>query len=519
MTARQTRPRIAIIGSGFSALCLGIHLKRAGLDTFTLFEKAERLGGTWRENTYPGAACDSPSFAYCFSFEQKTDWSRKWAGQEEILDYLEHCAGKYGLLPHIRFGTEIASARFDDEACLWRLRTTEGEKIEAEILVSGTGQLNRPWVPPIPGLEDFAGPRFHSARWRHDVPLAGRRVAVVGNAASAIQFIPQIAPEVEHLYVLQRSPNWMLPKGDREYTPAEHERFRKHPWLARLYRWWIWLSFELRWPAFKGNRWLSRRVEGMALDAMQAQVKDPQLRKKLVPTYPIGGKRILISDDYYPALQRNDVELVTEGIERVLPDGILTRTGRRLAADVLILATGFESTAFLAPMEIQGLGGRLLHQEWKDGAEAYLGIHVSGFPNFFMMYGPNTNLGHNSIIFMIECQTRYIMDCIQRMQAQGIRAIDLRREIQQAYNAQLRRELARTVWAATDRSWYKTADGRITNNWSGSTLRYWWRTRRADLRRYRQLVPEAMASGSTGRAGPDPAGSPRTGSGPSAASS
>lgn len=481
---RHQTPRIAIIGSGFSGLCLGIQLQKAGFERFTIFEKGDRVGGTWRDNTYPGAACDCPSFAYCFSFEQKTDWSRKWAQQPEILGYMEHCARKYGLLPHIRFGCEVAEARFDTDEGVWHLRTAGGEEVEAEILVSGVGQLNRPSIPKIPGLDQFEGASFHSACWNHEVQLAGKRVAVIGNAASAIQFIPEIAPKVAELTIFQRSANWMMPKQDRSYTEAEKERFTRHPWLARLYRWWIWASFEMRWPLFRRNRFLSRRIEALAVRTMRAQIHDPKLQEVLIPRYPIGGKRILISDDYYATLERENVQLVTEPIERVTADGVLTRDGRSHPADVLILATGFESTAFLVPMKIVGRESRSLADVWKHGAEAYLGLSVPGFPNFFMMYGPNTNLGHNSIIFMIECQTSYILDCLRKMRRDGIQWIDVRPDVMKAYNERLQKELGGTAWAATDHSWYKNEAGRITNNWSGTTTRYWWRTRHADLGDY-----------------------------------
>jgi cation diffusion facilitator CzcD-associated flavoprotein CzcO len=478
--------RVAIIGAGFSGLRLGIHLRRAGIESFTIFEKAECLGGTWRDNTYPGAACDSPSFAYCFSFEQKTDWSRKWAEQAEIIGYLEHCAGKYGLLRHIRFDTEVASARFDSDGGVWRVCTTEGEEQDFDILVSAVGQLNRPYIPELAGLRDFAGDWFHSAQWDHSVDLAGKNVGVVGNAASAIQFVPRLAGEVRQLTIFQRSANWMLPKLDREYGDAETQRFGRHAWWARLYRWWIWASFEARWPLFRRNRFLSERVSRLALEKMREAVEDPGLQEELVPDYPIGGKRILISDDYYPTLNRDDVEVVTGGIDHLAQREVVGRDGRRVPVDVLVFATGFESTSFLAPMSIQGREGRSLGMEWKDGARAYLGLTVSGFPNFFMMYGPNTNLGHNSIIFMIECQTRYIMDCIAKLDAAGLQWIDLRQDVLETYNARLQQELARTVWSDTARSWYKTAAGVITNNWSGSTVRYWWKTRKADLGLYRQ---------------------------------
>jgi cation diffusion facilitator CzcD-associated flavoprotein CzcO len=480
-----THPRIVIIGSGFGGLCMGMELKRAGIESFTILEKADRIGGTWRDNTYPGAACDSPSFVYCFSFEQKTDWSRKWAPQPEILAYVEHCARKYDLYPHIRFNTEVASARFDGDAGVWRLRTTTGEDIEAEVVVSGTGQLNRPAYPTIPCLEDFTGVTFHSARWPQDVDLRGKRVAVIGNAASAIQFVPRIAPEVEHLYVFQRSANWMLAKNDRTYSARERWIFTHVPLVARLYRWWLWASYELRFPIFRQNAFFSKVVAGYADRTMREHVTDPELQRALVPDYPIGGKRILISDDYYQTLARDNVSVVTDAIERVGAHGITTRDGRSFSVDVIILATGFESTSFLAPMRMEGLDRRSLDDAWKDGAEAYLGVATAGFPNFFMLYGPNTNLGHNSILFMLECQVHYVMQCIRALASRDLEYLDVRPEAMRTYNAWLQDILERSVWARTGKSWYKRADGRITNNWSGTTIEYWWRTRRVDFDAYR----------------------------------
>ena len=491
--------RIAIIGSGFSGLCLAIHLKRAGVHTFTIYEKTDRLGGTWRDNTYPGAACDVPSFAYCFSFEQKTDWSRKWAPQAEILAYMDACAERYGILPHVRFGTEIASARFDAAAGWWRLRTTRDEEITADVLVSGVGQLNRPLVPDLPGLERFRGERFHSARWNHAYELAGKRVAVVGNAASAIQFVPAIAPRVGELFVLQRSANWVLPRNDRPYTPREQRRFARHPALTKLYRWWIWLQHELRFPIIRRLGFASRAVARAAEQYLDEQIPDPRLRAVLVPDYPPGGKRLLISDDYYAALRRPNVELVTSGIDHVDEDAVVLSDGRRLVVDAIILATGFESTAFLAPMTVEGLDGCSLQAAWRAGAQAYLGLTVAGFPNFFMMYGPNTNLGHNSIIFMIECQTRYVMECLHALRSRGARWMDVRAGAMDAYNARIRRALAKTAWAATGKSWYKTADGTITNNWPATTIRYWWQTRHARLADY-HLGPRTAAASTDSRA-------------------
>ncbi len=479
-------PRIAIIGSGFGGICTGILLRRAGIGSFTLYEQSDRLGGTWRDNSYPGAACDTPAFSYCFSFAQKADWSRKWAPQPEILGYLEDCARRHGLLPRIRFETAIESARFDPDAGVWQLRTTGDEELEAEILVSAVGQLSRPSIPELPGLARFRGECFHSARWNHAYALEGRRVAVIGNAASAVQFVPQIAPRVERLHVFQRSANWMLPRGDRAFTAAETRRFARHPLWARLYRWWLWAMHELRYPIFRQSRLLARRLERLAERSMRSQSPDPALQQALLPDYPVGGKRILISDDYYAALARENVELVTSPIDQLCEDAIVTADGRRRPVDALIFASGFESTRFLAPMRIAGLAGHTLEAEWKDGARAYLGLAVAGFPNFFMLYGPNTNLGHNSIIFMLECQARYIVGCIRQLIDRELKYIDLRREVMEAFDARLQQELRRSVWAAPDHSWYKTAEGRITNNWSGTTTRYWWRTRRADLGAYHQ---------------------------------
>jgi len=483
-------PRVIIIGSGFGGLGMAIRLRQAGFGAVTILEKAARIGGTWRENTYPGAACDSPSFLYCYSFAPKIDWSRKWAEQAEILAYIEQCARTYDLLPHIRFNTEVTGARFDDAAGVWRVRTSAGDTLEAEVLVSATGQLNRPSLPTIPGLERFRGPHFHSALWRPDVPLAGRDVAVIGNAASAVQFVPRIAPHVRRLAVFQRSANWMVPKNDRVYAERTKRLFRRFPLLARLYRWWIWLQYEMRFPVLRQRKLMTYLGMTAARRGLEQQVADPALRRVLTPDYPLGAKRILISDDYYPALQRENVALITTPIDEVTADGIRTRDGRHVPADVIIFATGFQTTTFLAPMRIEGRDGRFLEDVWRNGAEAYLGLAVAGFPNFFMLYGPNTNLGHNSIIFMLECQVNYVVQCVRALAERDLTSMEVRPEVVRAYNAELQSVLRRSVWAKTDHSWYKRADGRITNNWSGTTLAYWWRTRRPALDHYRMIRRE-----------------------------
>ena len=469
--------RIAILGAGISGLCTGIALKRAGIHSFTIYEKSDRLGGTWYDNSYPGAACDVPSPLYSFSFEPNPGWSRMFSPQPEIQRYLAGCAEKYGLLPHIRFGSEIAAASFDEAAGSWHLRSAAGEALEADVVVSGTGQLNRPHVPDLPGLGDFEGTQFHSARWSHGHDLAGENVVVVGNGASAIQFIPQIAPRVKQLTVLQRSANWVVPRMDFAFSERAKQRFRRFPFLLTLLRWFVYWQLEFRFFGFLRDSWLSRRLERGCRQYLEACIADPKLREVLTPDYPIGCKRILISDDYYQSLCRDNVAVVTSPIERILPGGVRTADGRVHPADTLIFATGFETTSFLAPMQIEGLGGRKLEEVWREGAEAYLGVAVADFPNLFLLYGPNTNLGHNSIIFMIECQVGYVVQCIRELFGRDLDWLDVRREAQARYNAELQRDLGKTAWAAGCSSWYKTASGKVTNNWSGFTVDYWRRTR------------------------------------------
>ena len=475
------KPTVAILGAGFSGVCLGIQLRKAGIESFTIFEKSDGVGGTWRDNSYPGAACDVPSMLYSFSFEMKTDWSRKFSQQAEILEYLEHCTDKYGLRSHLRLNTEIKSARFDEGEGLWRIRTAAGEEHTANILASGVGQLNRPSYPDIPGRGEFQRTSFHSARWNHDHDLTGENVAVIGNGASAIQIIPEIAPKTKQLHVFQRSSNWVIPRGDRAYTEREKQIFTQLPLVARLYRAFIWARLEARWPAFSKDSRVGRKLEKFAVEDISKQILSPRLREVLTPDYPVGCKRILISDDYYSALERDNVEVVTSPISRVTKHGIVTEDGRERPVDAIIYATGFQASDFLAPMDIRGTENRTLNQVWKDGAEAYLGMTLAGFPNFFMLYGPNTNLGHNSIILMIECQVRYVMQCIDAFMKRNLDYIDVRQETMDRYNREVQRSLKQSVWDTGCESWYKNEAGRITNNWPHSTISYWWRTRRADL--------------------------------------
>jgi cation diffusion facilitator CzcD-associated flavoprotein CzcO len=468
------RARVAIIGAGHSGLCMAIKLKQAGRDDFVILEKAATLGGTWRDNTYPGASCDAPSFLYSFSFAQKTDWSRRFAWQPELLGYSTELAVRHGLLPHCRFGCEVTGVAYDDAASTWTVTCADGSQVVADFVVAGVGQLNRPSIPDFDGRDDFSGRAFHSAHWDHSVDLGGKRIGVIGSAASAVQFVPQIAPLAAHLTMFQRSPNWLLPRKDRLYAPRTQRFLTRHPEFARFYHAFQWFFFgEMQLtPLMKQVRIVQALARWKSLAHLRRQVGDPALRAKLVPVYPIGAKRVLFNDDYYPTLARPNVRLVTERIERFEPRGVQTTDGELHPLDVVIFATGFRSTDFLAPIEVVGRAGHRLEDEWRKGAHAYLGVTVSGFPNFFMLYGPNTNLGHNSILVMIEAQVDYVIDALAKMEARGMATIDVRRDVMDAYNRGLQRDLARSVWSTIDASWYKLADGTITNNWPHSTIRY-----------------------------------------------
>lgn len=478
--------RIAIIGAGHSGICMGMRLKAAGIDDFVILEKSATLGGTWRDNTYPGASCDAPSYLYSFSFAQKTDWSRRFAWQPELLAYAAECAVTAGLMPHLRLRAEVTTLRFDEARDRWVLSCADGSSIEAQFVVTAVGQLHRPHMPTLRGRESYGGAQFHSARWDHSVDLTGKRVAVIGSAASAVQFVPQIAPLVARLTVFQRSANWLLPRKDRLYSPRTHRIMRRWPWLARLRHRFEWLYFgELQLtPLMKRVRLARWMAQLKARLHLRRQVPDPALRAKLVPGYPPGAKRVLFNDDYYPALGRDNVRLVTERIESLEAAGVRTADGALHEADAIIYATGFRATEFLAPMTVKGAGGRTLGEEWRNGAHAYLGVTVSNFPNLFMLYGPNTNLGHNSILVMIEAQVGYAIDLIQQLDARRARRFDVKRAVMDDYNRALQRDLAKSVWAEADASWYKLADGTITNNWPHSTIRYRRLLRRADLAVY-----------------------------------
>lgn len=489
-------PSVAVIGSGFGGVAMAIRLKAAGIHDVTLYEKADRLGGTWRDNTYPGAACDVPSHLYSYSFEPKRDWSQRFATQPEILAYLEHCARKYGVLPHVRFGAEVAEAAFDEARGRWTVVTTGGERATYDFVVAACGQLNRPLYPRIEGLDAFAGAAWHSARWDHGYDLRGKRVAVIGTGASTIQFLPPVAAHAARATVFQRTPPWILPKSDRAYGTLEQALFRI-PGYRRAYRAQLYWGSEVRYYAFEDtDSTIARLAQRMAERHLAREIADPALRAKLTPDYPIGCKRVLISNEYYPALRRPNVALETTAIARVEPAGVRTADGRLHEADVLLFGTGFQSTDFLAPMRITGKGGADLNAAWRDGAEAYLGVTVAGFPNFFLLYGPNTNLAHNSIIFMLESQARYVVEAVLLWRRRGLRYLDVRADVQRAFNTRVQDRLDKSVWNAGCSNWYKNAAGKQTNNWPGFTIAYRLQTRRLDPSDY-ELVARDAPAGST----------------------
>ena len=473
-----------VVGAGFSGIGAGIQLRKRGIHDFVILEKADRVGGTWRENTYPGAACDVPSHLYSYSFEPNPRWSRAYGKQAEILEYLEHCATKYELRPHLRFGHAVHEARFDESTGLWRV-VTDKATFTARALLLGNGALHVPSLPDIPGLASFEGEQFHSARWNHEVDLAGKRIAVIGTGASAIQFVPQIATQAEQLHVFQRTPPWIVPKFDPAITARKQWALEHVPaahWWRRTKLYWL---MESRVLGFAYAPRLLALAEKLVLRDLARQVPDPVLRAKLTPDYRLGCKRVLTSNDYYPALQRPNVELVTDRIDRITPHGVRTVDGNEREVDVLILGTGFQVTQYLSKVHIVGKGGIALDHEWRSSLRNYLGISISGFPNLFLLMGPNTGLGHNSMIFMIEAQARYAASAVATLRDRKLTSLDVRRDAENAFREQLAHKMKHTVWTTGCASWYQTPDGEVFL-WPSASVEYWWRTRKLDLAAYEQ---------------------------------
>jgi cation diffusion facilitator CzcD-associated flavoprotein CzcO len=477
------RPSVAIVGGGFGGVGAAAMLRREGYEDVTVFEKGERVGGVWQANTYPGAACDIPSHLYEFSFAPNS-WSRRFSPGPEIRAYIEGVARRFGVLDRVRTGTEVKSARWDEERGRWQLETSAGPH-EADVLLTACGQLSVPKVPAIPGLDDFEGPAFHTAEWRHDVDLIGKRVAVVGTGCSAIQVVPAIQPEVAQLDVYQRSPGWTTPKNDREYSRLERALFKRFPLLRRLDRLSVYLFHDVAALALTRHRWLLSLFRAIAKRQIESAIPDPELRRKVTPTDEIGCKRIMLTDDWYPALTCDNVELIDSGVEAITPGGIRDVAGIERPADAIVLATGFASHDFVAPMEIAGAAGRTLTESWATVPRAYLGLTVPGFPNMFLLYGPNTNGGSGSVVNTLECCIGHVLAALREMERERARRIEVRAEAAEAFDRELRAALAGTVWQTGCSNWYVDENGNDSSNWPWTWTAY--------RRRTRELVPGAYA--------------------------
>jgi cation diffusion facilitator CzcD-associated flavoprotein CzcO len=463
---------IVVLGAGIGGLGMGAQIIKAGRTDFVILEKAGSVGGTWRENTYPGAACDTEAHLYCYSYDLNLGVSRLYAGRQELLGYTEKLVADFGLQPHIRFNSEVTRSSWDEAANYWVLELANGSNISASVFITAWGQLNRPSTPKFEGLEDFAGTAFHSAEWRHDVDLAGKRVASIGNAASAVQYIPEIAPVAGHLDVFQRSPNWIMPRNQVVFTDSQLQAFQADPELFLASRRELHDFREAQFARTRTGSEVAGDVMEQALEHMRSQITDPALRAKLTPDFPLACKRVLRSDDYYPALERENVDLITDGVHRFVPEGIVTQDGLLHEYEVVIFGTGFETQSFQGPVEVVGRDGASLRDAWADGAEAYLGMTVPGFPNFFMIYGPNTNLGHNSIVSMLEVQQNYIVSALNDLAQVPGTAVDVRPQLYRSYNDGVQDAMADSAWAGNCNSWYKNASGRVVNNWSGTVNEY-----------------------------------------------
>jgi len=480
---READLPIAIIGAGFAGIGTAIRLVQEGIHSFTIFERADEIGGTWRDNTYPGAACDVPSHTYSLSFEPDPGWTRKFSPSAEIQGYLLRLVEKWRLRPHLRLRTAIVEARFDEARAVWLLTTDRGETVTARVVVSGVGGLVDPALPDIKGIESFGGEIFHTARWNHDYELTGKRVGVIGTGASAVQVVPSIAKQVEKLHVFQRTPAWVVPKMDKVYSERARRRYQRFPILLRASRFLQYWASELFGPmVFLDAPRLSALGERLSMRHLHAQVKDPVLRKKLTPHFQFGCKRILVSDDYWASFERPNVELVTEPIEEITRDGIVTKDGAKRAVDAIVLATGFSVGLASAPFPITGRGGRALDDAWKDGAVAYKGMTVSGFPNWFILMGPNTGPGHTSVLVYTEAQIEHVLGAIERLR-RGAKWVDVRQDVQDRYNVGIQARMKRMVWH-TCNSWYLSKDGSNHALYPGFAAEYVVRARHFDPKDY-----------------------------------
>ncbi len=452
-----------VIGAGFSGICMGKRLLDAGIHNFRIYDKARKVGGTWYWNSYPGAACDVMSHFYCFSFAPNPDWSRKYSPWNEIQAYAERCADQLDLRPRLELGTGVERSRFDDQTGLWEITLTDGSIVRTRNVIDGSGGLHVPMIPRFKGVESFGGEQWHSSLWRHDVDITGKKVAVIGSAASAVQIVPEIAKTAARVTVFQRTANYLIPRHDRSYSSVEKWCFRHVPLYRKLYRLFLFLRYDwLAYPIVKtaGTNFARRYAMSQFRKLLRTSVPDPSMRDKLTPDYPIGCKRVLISDEFFSSLTRNNVNLVTGEIECFTAGGVRTKDGTEHEADILVYATGFDTQGHHVDQRVIGPRGRTLAEAWSEAPIAYEGNMVSGFPNYFFVTGPNTGVGSTSVIFMIEQSANLIMNCIRA--AGDDKLIEPTEEAMAAYDAEIQAALAGTVWATSCHSWYKREDGRIT---------------------------------------------------------
>ncbi|MER5528960.1 NAD(P)/FAD-dependent oxidoreductase [Streptomyces sp. NPDC002677] len=499
--AQHEQVRVAVIGSGFGGLGAAVRLRREGITDFVVLERAGSVGGTWRDNSYPGCACDVPSHLYSFSFAPNPDWPRTFSGQEHIRAYLEHVADVFGLRPHLRFDSEVKRMTWDPEKLRWDIETASGS-LSADVVVSATGPLSDPKIPEIPGLDSFPGEVFHSARWDHDYDLRGKRVAMVGTGASAIQIVPAIQPEVAKLTLLQRTPPWVMPRVDRAISAAERRMHRALPFTTQARRGFLWGIRELQVQAFTKRPDELGLVESLAKRNMARAIKDPALRAKLTPDYRIGCKRILLSSTYYPALAQPNVDVVASGLSEIRGSTVVATDGTTAEVDAIIFGTGFHVTDMPIAERVVGADGRTLAEAWKGGMEALRGAAAAGFPNWMTIIGPNTGLGNSSMILMIESQLNYMADYLRQLRVLGGRAaLDARPAAVAAWNHKVQERMKRTVWNTGGcTSWYLDASGRNTTIWPGTTTEFRRATQRVDLAEY-EVVRAPLTNGADGAHG------------------
>jgi cation diffusion facilitator CzcD-associated flavoprotein CzcO len=463
----MTIKSIAIIGTGFSGIGTAIRLKQRGIEDFIIFERAQNVGGTWRDNTYPGCACDIESHLYSFSFALNPQWSRKFSFQPEILNYLHNCVNQFNLRPHIRFQHEVIEATWDEAHQYWRIQTSQGI-YTARVLIAGTGALSEPMIPKLPGIDLFQGHIMHSARWDHQYQLKGKKVAVIGTGASSIQFVPEIQLQVDQLYLYQRTAAWVIPRLDRVISKLERQLTSKIPIIQKILRWKTYILREALGLAFR-YPWILKMGEILAHYHIKRTISDPILQKKLTPKYRMGCKRILISNNYYPALAKKNVEVITDEIQEIRSHSIVTRDGKERQIDSLILATGFHATDMPIATKIRGRNGTLLSDSWKGGPRSYLGISVPCFPNFFLIMGPNTTLGHTSVVLIIESQIEHILKALHFMATHQVSTLEVKKEAEDQFNLEVDQQMKNTIWSTGGcNSWYQDSTGRISAIWPAS---------------------------------------------------